>query len=180
MLFLLAALPIFILVFYCKKFDKLGDKKFEATWGSPYEGLRTDSRSVLFFPIFFLLRRYVFTASAFWVNEHGNMQINILILLTLISTAYLVAFKPFNSVLLQRLEVFNEVTSFALLYTCIYFTPYFDIEEHQEIRSDLGWVFNGFMVMNMSVHLFFLGRSSYLDCKKRGRARQFKKQKQAA
>lgn len=97
----------------------------------------------------------------------------------MIASGYLLVFKPFNSVLLQRLEVFNEMTSFALLYTCIYFTPYVDIEEHFEINTYLGWIFNGIMVVNMSVHLFFLGQSSYFNCKKKIKIRHFKKQQAA-
>lgn len=172
LLVLLVSLPFFILVFYCKKFDQLGDAEFEAVWGSPYEGLRTDSRSILFFPVFFIIRRYLFTATVFWMNDFGNLQVHILISLTMISSVYLIAFKPFKSGLLQGLEVFNEMTSFALLYTCVYFTPYVDIEEHFDMVNDIGIVFIVIMVINMCVHLFFLGRSSFFDCKKKLKLRR--------
>jgi len=64
-------LPSFITIFYCIRFKKLSDESFEAKWGSPYEGLRTNDRSILFFPVFFLARRYAFTVMAFWMEDYG-------------------------------------------------------------------------------------------------------------
>lgn len=172
LLSLLLVLPIFILAFYCKNFERLGEEEFAAVWGSPYEGLRTETRSVLFFPVYFLIRRYLFSAAAFWMFDYGNLQVHILICLTMISTVYLLAFRPFKAVILQRLEVFNEVTSFVLLYICAYFTPFVDVEEHFDLINDLGKVFIAIMVMNLSVHLFFLGRSSFISCKNKVKARR--------
>lgn len=61
----LCILPAFIIGFYCKKFDKLKEDEFKATYGSGYDSLKTNQRSILFFPVFFLARRYFFTFLAF-------------------------------------------------------------------------------------------------------------------
>lgn len=58
-------LPIFVLVFYCLKFDKLSDKDFNDKYGAIYDSLKTKKRSILFFPIFFLIRRFIFILMAF-------------------------------------------------------------------------------------------------------------------
>ena len=57
----LCILPVFIIGFYCKKFDQLKDKEFKDKYGSGYDSLKTNQRSILFFPVFFLFRRYFFT-----------------------------------------------------------------------------------------------------------------------
>ena len=54
----LAILPPWIIYFYCKNFDKWGDSEFEHKYGATYEGLRTDSRAILAYPIIFMLRRF--------------------------------------------------------------------------------------------------------------------------
>ena len=54
----IAILPIWIIYFYCKNFDKLGDAEFEHKYGASYEGMRTDSRAILAYPIIFMIRRF--------------------------------------------------------------------------------------------------------------------------
>jgi len=39
----LVGLPIFIVTFYCKNFDRLGEDEFEKKWGAIYEGLEVYS-----------------------------------------------------------------------------------------------------------------------------------------
>lgn len=36
----LVSLPVFIVVFYCKNFERLGEEEFEEKWGAIYEGLK--------------------------------------------------------------------------------------------------------------------------------------------
>ena len=93
-------MPIFYLVFYCLKFNKMGDKDFKASWGSTLTGLKTNKRSVIFFPIFFILRRIAFTCMAFWLTEYPACFILILIGLTMVEAIYLLMYKPFETPLL--------------------------------------------------------------------------------
>ena len=110
----------------------------------------------------------------------------------LIAALYIVHFRPYETRLLQSLEVFNEFTSLVLLYATIGFLHYeaktsedsfgnipsgidpiqqdeeeWYMLESEERRADLGWLFNGFMGVNVCVHLFFLIRSAVTDCKAR-------------
>ena len=50
--------------------------------------------------------------------------------------------------------------------------------ESEEMRSTCGWVFNGYIGLNVCVHLFFLIRSSVADCKKRCKKRHVSSQSQ--
>ena len=99
---------------------------------------------------------------ALTMNQYCSFQLFALMLLTMVQFEYLVLYKPFNTPLLQRLELFNEATSLFLLSLCVCFTDYIDDEASINI---VGWTFNAAMIFNMSVHLFFLGHSVVADCK---------------
>ena len=58
MLAAIIVLPPWIIYFYCKNFAKLQDEEFEKKYGATFEGLRTESKAVLAYPIIFILRRF--------------------------------------------------------------------------------------------------------------------------
>jgi len=60
----LIIMPVWVAIFYCYNFKKLEDKKFTERYGSTYDGLRTNRKSILFFPIYFLIRRGIFLVTA--------------------------------------------------------------------------------------------------------------------
>jgi hypothetical protein len=108
--------------------------------------------------------------------------------MTIISLLYLLLYKPFDTSLLQNLEVFNEFTSLALLYTTLCWLKFYDpSDEDQEVwfwiedeplRENIGNFFNAVMGLNVSVHLYFLFRSLYRDCKKMAQIKKLKKQRE--
>ena len=59
---LLILFPVFILVFYLRNFDRLGDQEFLHKYGGVYEGLKTNKKSVLAYPVYFVIRRISFMA----------------------------------------------------------------------------------------------------------------------
>ena len=121
----LAIMPIFLLAFYCKRFDKMADEGFKAKYGSGYDSLKTDRRSILFFPVFFLVRRGLFIFLALSLSDdRSSLFLFILMAMTIIEAIYLVIYKPFETQLLQNLELFNEITSMILLYTALGFTDW--------------------------------------------------------
>jgi len=174
LLLILAVAPFWIIIFYCCRFKKFADKDFVSTYGSTISGLRTDRRSVIFQPVYFLLRRYAFFYIAIRWADNSSGQIHFLIMSNMIAALYILSFRPFNARLLHNLEVFNEVTSLILLYVTIGFLHkvYVDDDEQSHWymledtarREGLGWGFMGIMGVNVGVHLFFLIRSTCLDC----------------
>jgi len=68
-------LPFFILYFYCKNFEKLGDEKFAGNFGSVYEGLHL-KRSALFYPIFFIVRRASLALVALFYEDFVWLQVS--------------------------------------------------------------------------------------------------------
>ena len=64
--------PGWAMWFYCKNFEKWGDEEFEEKYGAAYEGLRTDKRSALGYPMIFMLRRFALmvVVCAWFLGEH--------------------------------------------------------------------------------------------------------------
>ena len=56
----------------------------------------------------------------------------------------------------------NEVTSLLLLYTMLGFTDWID---DQYDRYNIGWPFSIIISLNLSIHLFFLGKGILSGCK---------------
>lgn len=84
----------------------------------------------MFFPVFFLCRRGFFIFLAFQMSdERSSLFIFLLMLMTMIEAIYLFTAVPFETPLLQNLEVFNEITSMILLYTSLGFTDFIS-EDH--------------------------------------------------
>ena len=50
-------LPVFFISFYCYNWKKVKDEEFESTFGCVYEGIKTESKVALVYPVFFVLRR---------------------------------------------------------------------------------------------------------------------------
>ncbi len=119
-------------------------------------------------------------------DNYPGFQLFCLLIMTIISLIYLLLYKPFDYPLLQNLEVFNEFTSLALLYTTFCWIKFdYDEEGEEEVvwrwipedklRNEIGYFFNAVMGLNVSVHLFFLFRSVYRDCKLNAKKKKFKK-----
>lgn len=168
---ILHAMPIFVIIFYCKNFSKMSDKKFSKKWGSTYDGLRTDKKSIICFPVIFLVRRIIFMQLAFFLKNHETGQmysgifVIIILMMNLAITIYLMLYKPFASQLLQGLEMFNEITSFVLTYISMCLTG--EYVANPEARDNIGYGFNAVMGVNIIVHIYFMIRSSVRDCKKK-------------
>ena len=62
---------------------------------------------------------------------------------------------PFEENFYTRIEVLNEVTTMFLLYTMLCFTDWVGSPEQ---RYEIGYFFIAFIILNISVHLFFLAK----------------------
>jgi hypothetical protein len=80
----------FILGFYSYNFKRLKDEDFEEKWGAPYEGLKTDSKWSLLFPVTFVVRRAVFAYFAIFMPSFLIGQLAIQFYLTIFTVIYLV------------------------------------------------------------------------------------------
>ena len=91
-------------------------------------------------------------------------------ILSIMSACFLLNFSPFQESLPLRLEIFNEITTVLLLYTVTCFTNFVP-DVHTQVF--IGYFFICLMIANMAAHLFFLLRSSFLDCKHKYKKRKY-------
>ena len=61
----------------------------------------------------------------------------------------------------------------TLLYLSFAWIP--DLLDSEDAKNNVGWIFNAFMGVNISVHLYFMFRNAFRDVKARCRKRKSKK-----
>ena len=74
LLVLVAALPIFMQVFYQLQFSRMSDpddEEFHEKYGAPYEGLKPDKRWSLFLPFMVAVRRISFMAVVLTLHQNA-------------------------------------------------------------------------------------------------------------
>lgn len=148
--------PLSIIIYYgmCNQ-NNLGHPNFKSKYGDIYCDMRIEEQPVtsLFFAVFFLLRRLVFTLTAIYLGNHLYLQLLILFTCTWIMSVYILSYKPFEHSKLNKLETFNEICFTFFLYNLICFTEFVN---GAEIRYLIGWCFIVVFILYIMVHIFFL------------------------
>lgn len=150
---ILVIAPFFIAVFYYRNFHRFEDEEFTEKYGSVYEGLKINSRTVILFSIYFLIRRGLFMAVSILLYSKVILQLGAAIFITLMSGCYILHFKPFEDPLLNKLEAMNELVTLFLINVTYTFT---DIFESARFKYNIGFVFVLGLATCISIHLFFL------------------------
>ena len=84
-----------------------------------------------------------------------------MVTISTVQVLYLTTYRPFESKLLLRLDIFNEVTTVALVDILCSFTP--ANTSPMDVEMDL--LFLVCLIGNISVHLYFLVKSSVVSAK---------------
>ena len=149
----LLILPFFILIFYSYNFYRLADEEFESKYGAVYEGLHKTKKSILFYPVFFIIKRISFALSSLLLLNYPLFQLYVLTAMTLIACVYILEYQPFEDPFMNRMEVFNECFTLILIYFAFCFTPLVQSVKHKYF---IGFLFIGGMVICIGTHLFFI------------------------
>jgi len=80
----------------------------ESLWGKLYDDIKLDSRANLVHWPYFVIRRLVYVQTSFWLNEHGAQQVQVLVLLCLISLVYFGKYMPMKTRKKNRIEWIND------------------------------------------------------------------------
>ena len=162
------AFPIGVLAFYARRYQNWGDKDFDSKYGAIFVGLRKDKRTSLLYPFVFSLRRILLTIVIVVASSYLYLQLLSQLVVMTFQIWYLVTFKPFEEPLLQKLEIYNELTMIILVYCVMTFSPLNSDIESNELSLVI--VFLGCLCGNILVHLYFLCKDSLLSgskkCKK--------------
>jgi hypothetical protein len=106
-----------------------------------------------------MLRRLLFAFNTIFLNNLPVIQVSILFGTSLATLLYLVSFKPFDTPLLNRLEIFNELTLYLMSYPCLLFTE-ITIEEasasSNKFKYDIGWVVVCGFLINVGVNMLIM------------------------
>jgi hypothetical protein len=150
---LIGLAPLFVVGFYSLNFAKIEDEEFINKFGSVYEGLKTNSRSVIVYTTIFLVRRALFALLTVLLHKFVIIELILTIILTMMMACYTLHFKPFEETLMNQLEAMNDTVTLLLIDLMILFTP---IVDSNLFKYNLGFVFISLFAGCISVHLFFL------------------------
>lgn len=117
------AFPFFILIFYLQNYNNWKEKNFDNKYGAIFVGLRKDKKSSLLYPLIFSMRRILLTIVIILTANQLFLQLASQLFVITVQIWYLVTYKPFEEPLMQRLEIYNELTMISLIYCVITFSP---------------------------------------------------------
>ena len=117
----------------------------------------------------------ILAATVLYIPDFIWLQILMTIYLTQFAAIYLVHYKPFEDPTVQRLEVFNELTTMLLLSIVYCFTPLVPEKRHEMI----GKLYMTVVGANICAHFFFLiknffkhMRQALLKCQRRQKQKE--------
>lgn len=113
-LIMMAAIP-----FVVASARDISNDTFDQHFGSLFEGLKPDRFSRLA-NFFMLLRRLIFSLTVVFLDTFPYLQVAIYNFSSLSYLSFLVHARPYSSLLMNRLEIFNE-TLILLTSYCLYF-----------------------------------------------------------
>ena len=125
--------------------------------------MRKDRKSSLGYPFIFILRRLAFALVCLYSMETVVIQLWCLMISSTLQIIYLLLARPFEEELMQKLEIFNEVCTIALIYIMFCFSEANIYRERSPIYIDC--VFLASMAINVLVHVYFLMKGSFLNIK---------------
>ena len=100
------------------------ERKFDKEWKCFYEDLKTDCRPSMMYNYYFILRRFFFTLSLFYMYDYVVLQIIVFVLTSEFYVIYFVYSRPFVDNSINKQEILNEVTTIFVSYHIICFTDF--------------------------------------------------------
>jgi len=165
-------------IFYLCTFSQWTDETYDERFGAVFEGLRKDTRLSLLYPVIFLLRRALFSVVAIYTQELLILQIASLFFFSSVQIVFLILVEPFTEPLLQKMEIFNEICTLALVYVMVCFT---DANKALWLTENYyDFAFMAGMAINLLVHVYFLLKNSFFEIKDTIKAKCFKQKAQGS
>ena len=159
MLILVVIFPIAMPVYMYKHFKKLESKECKTRIGDLIDELNTKNASCIFYYPFFTFRRCLFVISILFLSNFPLLQIVFFQVCNLVSLMYLCYFLPKANKKLNCIEIFNELTVWVASLTLPLYTNFIG---NANLRYNLGWVFIGLFLMNLSSNgLYLVGQIVY-------------------
>ena len=127
--------------------------------------------------MFLLTRRILFVFTVIFFPTFTWLQLAGVFTGIQIMYNYLIYFYPMEDIFQNRMEIFGEVINLILMYHVLLFT---DFVLDLDLRYKIGYWFIFFIFVFISVHIFFLAKTTFGLIRKKWRIRRKKKQDEAA
>jgi hypothetical protein len=122
---------------------------------SYFDGLRTSSKLALLYQTFYSLRRVALSLILVILKNQPEIQIFLMIYISLAFLSYILRVRPFESKILNFLEIFNECVILGCLYHMLIFTE--SIIDDPQTLYNIGWSMDVFLVLQFFTNVKLIG-----------------------
>jgi hypothetical protein len=134
--------------------ESINNESFIQKYSSLYTNLETDKKSLYIYTALFCIRRLILSFTTIFGNEIIWVNILAYMVLSIVTIAFYIHYKPMISPALNKIELFNE----CFIYICSYFfLIYSDWFEDIEFRYDIGFGHMYCLIASVIVNLGFIG-----------------------
>lgn len=149
------SLPIFSYIFLTKNFELMSNPEFQAKFGTLYQNLNLDQREACVYTSLFCLKRILFAVSTCYLPNTVIANIYTYIYISLGTIGYIINYRPMNSGMLNKIEIFNEYFIMATGYFMLHFTDWIsDINFMYQIGKVFTYVVIAIICINFSLIAF--------------------------
>eukprot|EP00347_Sterkiella_histriomuscorum_P019592 403341040 len=156
--------PFVILFLLFRNQKKLEQIETKNSYGALYAELKTYHKIPLLFNVFYVGRRIIFAGVALICINIPFVQIQTLILSSMVVITYLGASKPFENMFNTKLEIFNEICILGAAYHLITLTDY---QPDPDMQYSAGWSLVALTVFNMLVNIIIMVSISLVNLVKK-------------
>ena len=120
----------------------------------------SDSFVVKNWKLLVLIRLYITLIILVYMQDTHTFQILTLFILSVISQAFVLCYKPFNDSLENKIEFVNEVLNSIYLYNLLSLTE-ISSEQSIEVRNMQGWILVGLCLTTVLINLCLMVKEKY-------------------
>jgi len=151
----LLAFTLFVAIFYIRKYKQFGTEEFDEKYGTVVEelDLKRGKKISLIYPVVFLMRRFIMSFMAVYLERWSYLQIMGLMYLSMAVIIILGLSEPFKTKKANRIEIFNEVSTMFVVYHLMIFT---DFVPKVETKFLMGYSVIGVTSFNMLINMLMV------------------------
>lgn len=150
---LIVAMPFFVWALLWYRFDKLKEAQSKIAYGSTYMELRYNNKFALLYNVVYMLRRLVFTAVANFLGNSPTLQVQLIVMHSVIVLMYIKLARPFESPLVNFMEVFNE---FCILIAACHLFCFTEYLGDPNMQYKMGFSMIGVTVLNIVCNMLVM------------------------
>ena len=153
--------PFWVVYFLYRNRSKLErDETFKDRYSQLYSCLIADRFSSLAYNWLFLVRRLSLAASCIFLRSYPLFQITIAFLQSILVILYLIRVRPFETSLLNNLEIFNEISIYMICCCALILTNVLPIND-PALQYRVGWAVILIVACNISVNLIVIMTATF-------------------